>query len=155
MNLPEDLLIRDATEADVPAIITLILGGPAVADQHGTLNPNDPAQIETFHLIDADPRQRLIAVELGGKIVATMQITYLPYFASGARWRAQFESVHVDADLRGKGIGGTLIRWAIEQAREFGAGMIQLTSNKARQDAHRFYESLGFARTHEGFKLKL
>ncbi|MCB1517903.1 MAG: GNAT family N-acetyltransferase [Hyphomicrobiaceae bacterium] len=155
MNLPDDLLIRDAVEADVPHIVALILGGPAIANQHGGLDPNDPAQIETFRLIDADPRQRLIVVELGGRIVATLQITYLPYFASGARWRAQFESVHVDADLRGRGIGGHLIRWAIEQARERGAGMVQLTSNKARMNAHRFYETLGFSRSHEGFKLAL
>ncbi|MCB9994365.1 MAG: GNAT family N-acetyltransferase [Hyphomicrobiaceae bacterium] len=155
MNLSDRLHVRDAVEADLPAIISLILGGAAIANQHGNLNPDDPSLVETFRLIDADPRQRLVVIQLDGQLVATMQITYLPYFASGSRWRAQFESVHVRADMRGRGIGEWLIRWAIAEARQFGAGMIQLTSNKARKDAHRFYERLGFDRSHEGFKLKL
>jgi GNAT superfamily N-acetyltransferase len=69
--------------------------------------------------------------------------------------RGLLENVHIRADQRGTGLGSQMVQWAIERCREAGCGLVQLTSNKVRTDAHRFYTRLGFAQTHEGFKLKL
>ena len=97
----------------------------------------------------------VVAADGAGAVVATLQLTFIPGIARRGGTRAQIEAVRVRDDLRGRGIGGALIEWAVEQARQSGCAIVQLTSNKARADAHRFYGRLGFAATHEGFKLRL
>ena len=89
-----------------------------------------------------------------GEIAGTVLISFLPDLI-GRGWRGQLENVHVRAAARGNGIGSKMIAHAVERCRERGCQMVQLTSNKARHDAHRFYERLGFERSHEGMKLKL
>ena len=146
--------VRRAARADVVAIVEL-----AVADQIGTPrdDPSDPAPYEAaFEAIDGDPAHLLVvAADGAGAVVATLQLTFIPGIARRGGTRAQIEAVRVRDDLRGRGIGGALIEWAVEQARQSGCAIVQLTSNKARADAHRFYGRLGFAATHEGFKLRL
>ena len=146
--------VRRAARADVVAIVEL-----TVADQIGTPrdDPSDPAPYEAaFEAIDADPAHLLVvAADGAGAVVATLQLTFIPGIARRGGTRAQIEAVRVRDDLRGRGIGGALIEWAVEQARQSGCAIVQLTSNKARADAHRFYGRLGFAATHEGFKLRL
>jgi ribosomal protein S18 acetylase RimI-like enzyme len=88
-------------------------------------------------------------------VVGTYQLTVLPGIAERGRTRGKIESVHVDPTLRGSGIGATMMRHALVMAREKGIGLLELSSNKNRADAHRFYERLGFARSHEGFKMAL
>jgi GNAT superfamily N-acetyltransferase len=146
--------VRRATRADVVPI-----GELTVADQIGTPrdDPSDAAPyLAAFEAIDADPAHVLVVVTDGpGAVVATLQLTYIPGIARRGGTRAQIEAVRVRSDLRGRGIGGALIEWAVDQARERGCAIVQLTSNKARADAHRFYGRLGFVATHEGFKLRL
>lgn len=153
MNDHHDLVIRDATLHDVPAIIALL-----VDDKLGSTRetPDDLAPyLAAFDAIDADPNQRLIVAEREGHVVATLQLTVIPGLSQRGLTRAQVEAVRVAKSERGNGLGTVLMRWSIDEARRRGCGLVQLTSNQARPDAHRFYERLGFAKTHAGFKLKL
>jgi GNAT superfamily N-acetyltransferase len=146
--------VRRATRADVMPIVEL-----TVADQIGPPrdDPGDRAPyLAAFDRIDADPAQLLVVVDdAGSEVVATLQLTFIPGIARRGGTRAQIEAVRVRSDLRGRGIGGALFAWAVEQARERGCALVQLTSNKERVDAHRFYGRLGFVATHEGYKLRL
>jgi GNAT superfamily N-acetyltransferase len=111
--------------------------------------------VAAFDAIDRDPNNELIVTELEGRVVGVLQVTWLPYLTHRGTWRALIEGVRVDASVRSSGIGRRLFTWAIERAKEKGCGMVQLTTDKARPDALRFYESLGFVASHEGMKLKL
>lgn len=148
--------IREATAEDVPAIVRLL-----AADQLGATReqvddgPLDPAYLDAFATIDADPHNLLVVGVDDDEVVATLQLTFIPYLTHRGSWRAQVEAVRVADSHRGQGLGEQLMRWAEDRARERGCGMIQLTSNRARGDAHRFYERLGYEATHEGFKRPL
>jgi GNAT superfamily N-acetyltransferase len=156
-SLPQPLAtgfeVRRAVRADVPAIVELI-----AADQIGaTRDGGDLAPYErAFALIDADPAQLLVAVTDDSEaVVGTLQLTFIPGLARRGGLRAQIEAVRIREDLRGRGLGHALFAWAIEAARERGCALVQLTSDKRREEAHRFYGRLGFTASHEGFKLRL
>lgn len=150
--------IRPAIAADVPRIAALIAMGNASkpmdaagAEAEGRL----PVYAEAFGRIAASNVNHLFVAEQVGKVIGTYQLSVLPGIAERGRTRGKIESVHVDPGLRGSGIGAMMMRHAIETARSLGVGLLELSSNKARKDAHRFYERLGFSRSHEGFKLAL
>lgn len=149
------LTFCDAELDDVAKILQIIRAGAAIKNQHGVLGANDQDTISTFEALSQSPLHRLIALKLHTTVIGTMHIAYLPDLAGKSSWRAQFEAVHILAEHRGKGYGSQLLNWAIGQATDFGAGTIQLTSNKKRKDAHGFYENLGFSNSHEGFKLMI
>ena len=94
-------------------------------------------------------------VEGDGQLVGMLQLTFIPYLTHTGSRRCLIEGVRIHRDHRGRGLGGEFIRWAIRRARERGCSLVQLTSDKQRPDALRFYESLGFVASHEGFKLRL
>ena len=137
----------------MPAIVGLladdVLG--AGRESPGDLEPYRRA----FAEIDGDDRQYLAVAEEDGRVVGTLQLTVLPGLSRQGARRAQVEAVRVAGSARRHGLGEALLRWAIEEARCRGCAVVQLTSDKARGDAHRFYERLGFTATHEGFKLTL
>jgi GNAT superfamily N-acetyltransferase len=110
---------------------------------------------DAYEAIDSDPNQELVVADSGGAAVGTLQLTFLPGLSHRGAWRAQIEAVRVDSSMRGSGLGSRLFRWAIERARGRGCRMVQLTSDKSRGDAIRFYRGLGFEATHEGMKLHL
>jgi GNAT superfamily N-acetyltransferase len=110
---------------------------------------------DAFAAIDADPHQLLVICERGGHAVGTMQITFIPGLSRKGSTRALVEGVRVHRDERGSGLGTHMLEWAIEQSRAHGCAMIQLTTDASRTDAHRFYERLGFQKTHLGFKMVL
>ncbi len=152
------LTYREATPADIKTILTLSHAGDARGKDTPPLDPatlDDPRYRAAFEVIDADPRQRLIVAERNGEVVGTLQISTVPGLNQFGMTRGLLENVHIRTDQRGTGLGTEMVLWAIEQCRQSGCGMVQLTSNKVRLDAHRFYEKLGFAKSHEGFKLKL
>lgn len=152
------LLFRDATPADIPVMLRLSHAGDARGADTPPLDPaslDDPRYRLAFDEIAADANQRLIVAELAGEIVGMLQITIVPGLPNFGMKRGMLENVHVRADQRGSGHGGAMVNWAIERCRERGCGTVQLTSNKRRHDAHRFYARLGFVGSHEGFKLKL
>lgn len=151
------LTIRDATRSDLEQVMALIVAG----NVPGTAPTDDPSEAQTapylaaFEAISADPNHRLLVAERDGELVGTLQISYVPGLIRRGMWRAILESVHVRPDQRRQGTGGAMVRHAIDLARQRGCGLVQLTSSKARTDAHRFYRNLGFEQGHEGFKLTL
>jgi GNAT superfamily N-acetyltransferase len=147
-------LLRPATRADLPAVLALL------ADEERVVDPATVVVTEAyeraFMAIDMDPRnEMLVLVDDGGTVVGCLQATYIPGLGKGGAERALVEAVRIRADRRGAGLGRTLMAHAITRARSRGCALVQLTSNKQRADAHRFYTALGFARSHEGFKLAL
>ncbi|WP_167760973.1 GNAT family N-acetyltransferase [Geodermatophilus sp. DF01_2] len=108
-----------------------------------------------FAAIDADPAQLLLAVTYGQDVVGTMQLTEIPGLSRGGATRLEVEAVRVRSDLRGRGIGAAVLGWTRDEARRRGCGLVQLTTDTRRPEAHRFYERLGFTASHVGFKLQL
>ncbi|MFT7035116.1 MAG: GNAT superfamily N-acetyltransferase [Cyclobacteriaceae bacterium] len=146
--------IREAVIADLPCIVKMLSN-----DELGKLrelyeDPLPQSYYNAFGKIDADPNQLLVVVAHENKeIIGTLQLTIIPYLNYQGSSRALIESVRVRDDFTGKGIGANLIQWAIDKAKNEGAYIVQLNSDKQRPDAIRFYEKLGFKATHEGFKL--
>jgi GNAT superfamily N-acetyltransferase len=146
------LELRRAQVADVPVIVRLIVEDQISASRESA----DVAPYEAaFRRIDADPAQLLLAAVQDGEVVGTLQLTVIPGLSRVGALRGQVEAVRVRADLRGRGIGEAMVRWAAEEARRRGCVLVQLTTDKRRTDAHRFYARLGFTASHEGFKLQL
>ena len=149
--------IRIATRADVPAVLHL-LADDEISRARGF--GDAPEQMDAgiraaFEAIDADERNELIVAELDGEVIGTCQLTFIPGLSRGGAERLLIEAVRIRSDQRGRGLGGDLIRWAVERARARGCRMVQLTTDKRRTDAHRFYANLGFEASHEGMKLAL
>jgi GNAT superfamily N-acetyltransferase len=153
-----DLIYRDARPEDVPTILILCHAGDARGADTPPLDQEtltDPRYRAAFDEISLDPNHRLIVVERDNEIVGTLQISFLPGLPRFGMRRAILENVHIRADQRGNGLGSQMVQWAVDRCREARCGIVQLTSNKIRLDAHRFYRKLGFEQTHEGFKLLL
>ncbi|MBT1687408.1 GNAT family N-acetyltransferase [Dawidia soli] len=147
---------RKATRTDLPAIVRLLAQDMLGQQREAYQDPLPTSYHEAFDRIDADPNQELIVVENADReVIGTLQLTILPYLTYQGSSRALIEAVRVREDHRGGGIGGELLRWAIARARARGARMLQLTSDKQRVDAVRFYEKLGFKASHEGLKMFL
>jgi GNAT superfamily N-acetyltransferase len=149
------LTYRKAVEADLPFIVKLLTEDAVVATDDRPDEPYHPRYVTALRELDADPNQLMQVVVLDGERVGTVQLTFIPGIARLGMKRCLVEAVHIAPAHRSKGFGTQMIQWAIAQARERGCGMVQLTSNKKRLDAHRFYERLGFAKSHEGFKYYL
>lgn len=151
-EFPSHRIVR-AERADLPAIVALLAHDPLGQSRE---DPADPAYVEAFAAIAADPAQLLVvAVDGDDQVVATMQLTFIPGLSRRGATRAQLESVRVADSARGSGLGATILEWAITYARECGADLMQLTTDKSRTRAHAFYERLGFVASHEGMKLAL
>ena len=148
----QDVVFRRATAQDLPAIVALLAD-----DELGRARetPGDPAYAAAFAAIERDPNQLLAVAALGDTVVGTLQLSFLPGISHRGAWRGEVEGVRVAAERRGTGLGRRLLEWAIGQCRARGCRMVQLTSNKRRADAHRFYGALGFEPSHTGFKLML
>ena len=148
----EPILLREARREDVPEIVALLADDVLGVGREG---PVDDTYVAAFGQIEADPRSRLLVAERDGRVVGTLQLTMVPGLSRHGTLRGQIEAVRVAADQRGQQLGRRMIEWAIEVARGQGCGLLQLTSDKQRPDAIRFYESLGFTASHEGLKLPL
>lgn len=146
---------REATADDVAAIVALLADDALGAERECAQSPLPPAYHQAFDAIAADANNELIVADDGGEIVGVLQLTFIPYLTHQGSWRALIEGVRVAASRRGSGLGQQLFEWAIERARTRGCRMVQLTTDKRRPDALRFYERLGFVASHEGMKLQL
>ena len=149
------LAFRTATENDLPALIAMLADDPLGAAREDASVPPNARYVGAIREIDADPGNELVVVEGDGGIIGMLQLTFIPYLTHTGSRRCLIEGVRIHREHRGRGLGGDFIRWAIERARERGCNLVQLTSDKQRPDALRFYESLGFVASHEGFKLRL
>ncbi|MFS1303196.1 GNAT family N-acetyltransferase [Streptosporangium longisporum] len=143
---------RIARAEDVPIIVAMLADDVVAAGRQGDFGDEHRA---AFELVDADPGNELIVAELDGEVVGTMQLTYIPGISRRGALRMQIEAVRIASGLRGRGLGRTMMEWALDRARARGCTLVQLTTDKSRTDAHRFYDSLGFVASHEGYKLSL
>jgi GNAT superfamily N-acetyltransferase len=152
-RLGDSVTLREAVPADLPEVVghlavdAQLVGG----EQRHDLGPYRAA----FDAITADPAHLLLVAHDSSRVVGTMQLSFIPGLARRGAWRAQIEAVRVHEDVRGGGLGARMMEWAIEEARRRGCALVQLTTDKRRADAHRFYERLGFVASHEGMKLAL
>ncbi|MEU0189709.1 GNAT family N-acetyltransferase [Streptomyces afghaniensis] len=148
-----DLEIRAAVADDVPAIVAMLADDPLGAQRE---SPDDlTPYLTALERLGADPNQRLVVAVREGRVVGTLQLTIIPGLSRRGATRSIIEGVRIHADERGSGLGTQLIEWAIDESRDQGCQLVQLTSDKTRTDAHRFYERLGFTASHTGFKLPL
>ncbi|MGE7370259.1 GNAT family N-acetyltransferase [Neorhizobium sp. NPDC001467] len=147
---------RKATEVDLLGIIHMLADDKLGQTREILSDPVDARYTAAFAAIDADPNQLMaVAVSPDGGLAGCLQLSFIPGLSRTGMWRAQIEGVRISADHRGSGLGSRFIEWAMEQAKERGCGLVQLTSDKTRPDAIRFYEKLGFVAGHEGLKLSL
>ena len=150
-----NLKFRQATREDLPEIVRMLADDFLGARRERYENPLPESYVKAFEEIDADKNNELIVAEKAGEVIGTLQITFTPSISFQGGKRATVESVRVDEKYRGQGIGKELMRWAINRARAENCFAMQLTSNAERTDAHRFYEKLGFTKSHLGMKLYL
>ena len=145
---------RSATEHDLPAIVAMLADDELGKNRENYQLPLPSAYTEAFSIINADPNQELIVVEdNNNEIVGTLQLSFLQYLTYRGGIRAQIEAVRIRKDQRGKDLGKAMFRWAIERAKVRGAHLLQLTTDKQRPQAIKFYQELGFTASHEGMKL--
>ncbi len=145
--------IREATRNDLVAIVAMLADDELGRQRENFQNPLPASYIEGFERIDSDPNQELMVVEDQEEVVGTFQLTFIPYLTYQGGVRAQIEAVRIRKDQRGEGLGSQMFRWAIDRARTKGAHVFQLTTDKKRPQALKFYESLGFVATHQGMKM--
>jgi len=155
MTATPDPRIRRAMGDDLPAIVHLLADDPLGATREADVVPLPSSYQAAFEAIDRDPNQELVVAVADQHVIGVLQLTFIPCLTYQGSWRALIEGVRVAADRRSGGIGRRLIEWCIDRARQRGCRMVQLTSDKSRSSAIRFYEQLGFVASHEGLKLHL
>jgi GNAT superfamily N-acetyltransferase len=147
--------LRPAAEADLPALVALLADDPLGRGREALTGDDLAPYRRAFELIADDPAHALVVAVHGTEVVGTLQLTVVPGLSRHGAVRGQIEAVRVRADHRGQGLGAAMIGWAVGEARRRGCSLVQLTTDKSRADAHRFYERLGFVASHEGLKLDL
>jgi len=152
---PDELTFGQATLIDLPVIVEMLANDPLGASQEQFSDPLSEAYVSAFTAIDDDPNNELAVACLSGKVVGVLQLTFIPYLTYKGTWRGLIEGVRVVQDYHSQGVGHRLLEWAIERAKARNCRILQLTTDKARPEALRFYEWLGFRATHEGMKLHL
>lgn len=148
-----NIIFRKANRTDVPEIVRLLASDSLGATREQYNETITPSYYSAFDTINSDKNNYLIVSELNGKVIGTMQITFITHMTYQGGKRAQIEGVRIDDNMRGQGIGKTMIEWAIKKAKEEGCHLVQLTTDKKRPDALEFYKKLGFVASHEGLKL--
>lgn len=144
---------RKATREDIKAIVNMLADDELGSQRENFTDPLPDSYYDAFENISDDSNQELIVVEEQGEIIGTLQLSFIQYLTYQGGIRAQIEAVRIKRDRRGQGLGERLFRWAINRAQERGAHLLQLTTDKQRPEAIKFYEKLGFVATHEGMKL--
>lgn len=149
------LEFREAVIEDLTEIVRMLADDFLGQRRERFADPLPESYITAFSEIETDRNNELIVAELDGEVVGTLQLTFTPSISFQGGKRATVESVRVDEKHRGQGFGREMMLWAIERAKREDCVSMQLTTNADRLDAHRFYENLGFSRTHLGMKLNL
>lgn len=149
-----DLIFRKAHAGDLAAIVGL-LADDALGRHREEASRDLAPYLRAFEQMEADPNQFLCVADRDGVVVGTLQLTFIPGLSRGGATRGQIEAVRVARDARGAGVGRAMFDWAIATCRAQGCTLVQLTTDKARPDAHRFYDALGFRASHIGYKLLL
>jgi len=150
-----DVSFRRARSTDLPAVVALLADDEIGRAREDPGTPLNSRYVQAFEAIERDANQMLVVVERDGRVVGCLQLTFIPGLSRLGMWRGQIEGVRIARDQRGEGLGHAMFAWAIEECRKQGCGLVQLTTDRGRPDAHRFYEQLGFEASHEGMKLAL
>lgn len=146
---------RRARPDDVAAIVGLLVDDPLGKPREDGAGALHSAYLAAFEAIDRDPNQLLAVADGQDEVIGCLQLTFIPGLSRRGMWRGQIEAVRVAASARSSGVGQAMLQWAIDRCHERDCGLVQLTTDKRRADAHRFYERMGFQATHEGMKLAL
>ena len=149
------IIFRIATKADLPSIVRLLADDDLGSQRERNEDPLPDSYYSAYDEIKHDTNHELIVAERNGEVIGTLHLMFLPSISFQGRLRAQIESVRVDTLYQSHGIGSEMMKWTIERAKVRGAHIVQLTTHKSREDAHRFYKRLGFNGTHMGMKLSL
>jgi ribosomal protein S18 acetylase RimI-like enzyme len=150
-----EITIRTARREDVPAVVRLLADDPLGARREAPGETLPEAYGEAFAAMARQGGNALIVAEREGRIIGCLQLVIIPGLTRRGMMRAEVEGVRVAADERGRAIGERLMGEAVARARAAGCGLVQLTTDKTRIEAHRFYERLGFVASHIGMKLLL
>lgn len=152
---PLEVRFRLAQRADVPSIVRMLADDDLGRQRERYEDPLPETYYSAFEQIEKDPNHELIVAERNGEVIGTLHLMYLPSISYQGGLRAQIESVRVDKRFQSQGIGTEMMKWSMDRAKQRGAHIVQLTTHKTREGAHRFYERLGFKGTHLGMKLSL
>jgi GNAT superfamily N-acetyltransferase len=155
MTQTSPLQVRRARRDDLDSLVALLADDVLGREREDASSPAADCYVRAFEAIDRDPNQFLAVAEREGRLIGCLQLSFIPGLSRRGLWRGQIESVRIASDERGSGAGRLMFDWAIAQCRARGCGLVQLTTDKLRADARRFYESLGFVASHEGMKLEL
>ncbi|MGU3576515.1 GNAT family N-acetyltransferase [Brucellaceae bacterium C25G] len=148
----QNIEFRRALLEDVPTIIHLLAEDPLGSEREDVSSPHPRCYKDAFNSINSDPNQLLIVLVENEKIIGTFQLSFIPGLSRKGSWRAQVEAVRIAQSHRGKGIGRFAFEWIIKFSRDKRCNLLQLTTDKSRADAHRFYNDLGFVPSHIGYK---
>ncbi|MFB9192865.1 GNAT family N-acetyltransferase [Actinomadura verrucosospora] len=149
------MTFREATLDDLPEIVRLLADDPLGSTRETPGEEIPEAYFRAFAAIEKDPNNSLVVAEVAGSVAGTLQLTFIPGLTYTGSERAQIEGVRVAAEQRGAGLGQLMITWAIDRARARGCRVVQLTTDRQRPDAIRFYQKIGFRPSHMGMKYHL
>jgi ribosomal protein S18 acetylase RimI-like enzyme len=155
VEVEKEITFRLATAGDLDWIVQMLADDTLGKERERYAHPLPDGYLNAFQAIESDPNNELTVACHDTGIIGVMQITFTPYLTHQGSWRATIEGVRTSSSVRGQGVGTQMINWAVERAKERGCSLVQLTTDKQRKDALRFYEKLGFSPTHEGMKMKL
>jgi ribosomal protein S18 acetylase RimI-like enzyme len=150
-----EIVFRRAQSSDLPDIVALLADDDLGRSREDVSAPLNGKYVDAFDALQRDPNQLMAVLVADGVVAGCVQISFIPGLSRLGMWRGQIESVRIASSRRDDGLGRRLLEWAIAECRERGCGLVQLTTDKTRLDARRFYESLGFRASHEGIKLSL
>lgn len=150
-----EIAFRRAKQTDIAVIVAMLADDKLGSSREDIREPLAEPYMKAFEAIDADPNQFLAVMTEADRVVGTLQLTFIAGLSRRGALRGQIESVRVIRDRQGTGLGQKMIEWAVDQCRERGCAIVQLTTDRSRLDAHRFYERLGFKQTHLGYKIDL
>jgi ribosomal protein S18 acetylase RimI-like enzyme len=150
-----EIVFRRAQSSDLPDIVALLADDQLGQSREDASVPVNGKYVDAFDALQRDPNQLMVVLVADGVVAGCVQISFIPGLSRLGMWRGQIESVRIASSRRDEGLGRRLLEWAIAECRNRGCGLVQLTTDKSRLDARRFYESLGFRASHEGMKLSL
>lgn len=150
-----NLVFREAIKSDIINLVNLLADDELGSQREDPALPTNQRYVDTFHSIEKDQNNELTVVECDDVLVGMLQLTFIPYLTHTGSWRCLIEGVRIAREFRGRGVGSKFINWSVQRAQQRNCSIVQLTSDKQRPGALKFYEGLGFEASHEGFKLKV
>jgi ribosomal protein S18 acetylase RimI-like enzyme len=154
MTTISTIAIRRARRGDVGAIVAMLADDHLGGARERIEEPLPESYFKAFETVDRDPGIQLVVAEEEGRVVGCLQLCILPGLSSQGAFRGLIEDVRVASDRRSRGIGEQMVRWAVAEARAKGCKLVELLTHNTRVDAQRFYERLGFQRSHVGMTIR-